>query len=65
VTDTDPPEGRGGPAFEIARTGRPCPVVVDILGCSKTGRVVFQGSGMMTDPRLSPRIERAVPPDTR
>ena len=65
VTDPTRLEATVRTAFEIARTGRPGPVVVDVPKDVQNWEGVFHGQRHAADPRLSPPDERARPPDAR
>ena len=59
VTDPARLEATMRTAFEIARTGRPGPVVVDIPKDVQTAVGVFRGEGTLADPGLSAAPARA------
>ena len=59
VTDPARLESTMRTAFEIARTGRPGPVVVDIPKDVQTWEGVFQGEGLLPHRRLPAPHARA------
>ena len=59
VTDPEKLEATVRTAFEIARTGRPGPVVVDIPKDVQNWEGTFAGEGLLPDPRLPPPHARA------
>src|ERR1700704_5909290 len=61
VTDPAKLEATVRTAFEIARTGRPGPVVVDIPKDVQNWEGVFQGEGLLAVPGLPPPHARARP----
>src|ERR1044071_3200451 len=60
VTDPSRLEATVRTAFEIARTGRPGPVVVDVPKDVQNWRGVFQGSGRLSVPGYRQRMDRLV-----
>src|SRR6195256_1572076 len=60
VTDPLKLEATVRTAFEIARTGRPGPVVIDIPKDVQNARVVFQGEGRLPVPGYRQRMNRLV-----
>src|SRR5258708_16261289 len=66
ITDPTKLEATVRTAFEIARTGRPGPVVLDVPKDVQNWKGVFQGSGRLAVPgyrqRMN-RLEAAVLPD--
>ena len=59
VTDPSRLEATVRTAFELARTGRPGPVVIDIPKDVQNWEGVFQGSGTLPLPGYRRRIEGA------
>ena len=57
VTDPAKLEATVRTAFEIARTGRPGPVVLDVPKDVQNWKGVFHGSGRLPDSRLPPAHE--------
>jgi acetolactate synthase I/II/III large subunit len=60
VTDASKLEATVRTAFEIARSGRPGPVVVDIPKDVQNTKVSFQGSGSLPIPGFRQRMNRLV-----
>ncbi len=58
VTDPDQLEATMRTAFEIARTGRPGPVVVDLPKDIQNWRGTFKGEGKLAIPGYRTRLER-------
>src|SRR3981189_2223740 len=61
VTDPVKLEATVRTAFEIARTGRPGPVVLDVPKDVQNWKGVFQGSGRLAVPGYRPRMNRHEP----
>ena len=59
VTDPEKLESTVRTAFEIARTGRPGPVVIDIPKDVQNWEGVFAGEGMLPIPGYRRRMQRA------